>query len=124
MGLGVNGKPRPVMQYTMSPSGITLTAPAATFATVTEFLSRMMERPVVDMTGLTGQYDLTIPFMPEVYRGASAGSAKLDSGQLMFTEPGPTLFEAVKALGLRLEARKAPLEMLTVVRAERVPTEN
>ena len=124
MGLGVNGKPRPVMQYSMSASGIQLTAPAATFATVTEFLSRMMERPVVDMTGLTGQYDLTLPFMPEVFRGGSAASAKQDSGGPMFTEPGQTLFEAVKALGLKLEARKAPLDMLTIVRAERVPTEN
>lgn len=124
MGLGVNGKPRPVMSYSMSASGIELTAPAATLATVTEFLSRMMERPVVDMTGLTGQYDLKLPFMPEVYRGTAASSAKLDSGQAMFTEPGQTLFEAVKALGLKLEARKAPLEMLTVVRAEKVPTEN
>lgn len=124
MGLGVNGKPRPVMVYSMSRSGIELRAPAATFATVTEFLSRMMDRPVIDMTGLTGEYDLTLPFMPEVFRGVSAASAVQDTGGLMFTEPGQTLFEAVKAYGLRLQPRKAPMELLTVVRAERIPTEN
>jgi uncharacterized protein (TIGR03435 family) len=123
-GLGVNGKPRPVMSYSMSRSGIELIAPAATFATVTEFLSRMMGRPVVDRTGLAGQYDLTLPFMPEVFRGVPAANAVQDSGGLMFTEPGQSLFEAVKTYGLRLEPQKAPMEMLTVVRAERVPTEN
>ena len=122
-GLGPDGRPRPVMQYSMSNSGITLMAPAATLATVAEFLSRMMERPVVDMTGLTGQFDITLPFMPEIFRGASAASATRD-GARMFPEAGPTLFEAVKALGLKLEAKKAPIEMLTVVRAERAPTEN
>lgn len=114
-GLGVNGKPRPVMQYGILPSGIELTAPAATLATVAEFLSRVMDRPVMDMTGLSAQYDLKLAFMPEMLPGGAIPQS---------TEPGPTLFEAVKALGLRLEARKAPLEMLTVVRAERVPTEN
>jgi uncharacterized protein (TIGR03435 family) len=124
MGLGPDGKPRPVMQYSMSASGITLMAPAARLATVAEFLSRMMERPVIDMTGLSGQFDLTLPFMPEVYRGLPASSARFDSGERMFTEPGQTLFEAVKALGLKLEARKALIEMVTVVSAEKVPTEN
>ncbi len=124
MGLGVNGKPRPLMGYSMSRSGIELIAPAATFATVTEFLSRMMGRPVIDMTGLTGQYDLTLPFMPEVFRGTPATSAVQDSGGLMFTEPGQTLFDAVKVHGLRLEPRKAPMELLTVVRAQKFPTEN
>jgi uncharacterized protein (TIGR03435 family) len=83
-----------------------------------------MERPVVDMTGLNGQYDLTLTFIPEVIGGMPSGSAKNGDGTLMFREPGPSLFDAVRQYGLKLEARKAPLEMLTVIHAEKTPTEN
>jgi len=122
--LGPDGKPRPAMSYGMLPSGIRLRAPAATLATVVEFLSRFMDRPVVDMTGLSGQYDLTLTFMPEIMAGVSAGAATNGDGKLAFPEPGPSLFEAVQQYGLKLEARKAPMEMLTVVHAEKTPTEN
>ena len=110
------------MTYQVLPSGIQLRAPAATLATVVEFLSRLMARPVVDMTGLSGQYDLTLMFMPEVMAGISATAT--GDGKPVFSEPGPSLFDAVQECGLKLEARKAPMEMLTVVHAEKTPTEN
>ena len=112
------------MTYQVLTSGVELRAPAATLATVAEFLSRLMERPVVDMTGLTGQYDLVLTFMPEIMGGTSASAATNADGRLAFTEPGPSLFDAVQQYGLKLEARKAPMEMLIVVHAERTPTEN
>jgi uncharacterized protein (TIGR03435 family) len=122
--LGPDGKPRPAMNYAVLPSGVRLRAPAATLATVVEFLSRLMERPVVDMTGLTGQYDLTLMFMPEIMGGTSASAATNGEGKPAFPEPGPSLFDAVQQYGLKLEARKTPMELLTVVHAERTPTEN
>ncbi|MBZ5675676.1 MAG: TIGR03435 family protein [Acidobacteriia bacterium] len=122
--LGPDGKPRPAMSYAVLPSGVRLRAPAATLATVVEFLSRLMERPVVDMTGLSGQYDLTLTFMPEIMGGMSASAATNGDGKPAFPEPGPSLFDAVQQYGLKLEARKAPMELLTVVHAERTPTEN
>jgi len=122
--LGPDGKPRPAMTYAVLPSGVQLRAPAATLATVAEFLSRLMERPVVDMTGLTGQYDMTLMFMPEMMGGISASAATNGDGRPAFPEPGPSLFDAVLQYGLKLEARKAPMELLTVVHAERTPTEN
>jgi uncharacterized protein (TIGR03435 family) len=122
--LGPDGKPRPAMTYTVLSSGVQLRAPAATLAPVVEFLSRLMERPVVDMTGLTGQYDLTLTFMPEIMGGMSASAATNADGRPAFPEPGPSLFDAVQQYGLKLEARKAPMETLTVVHAEKTPTEN
>lgn len=120
--LGPDGNPRPAMNYQATASGITLNAPAATLATVVDFLSRWMERPVVDLTALQGQFELTLPFVPEII--SPLASSALRSEAFKFSEPGPTLFESVKKYGLRLEPRRIPLEMLTVLQADRVPVEN
>lgn len=120
--LGPDGNPRPAMNYQATASGITLNAPAATLATVVDFLSRWMERPVVDLTALQGQFELTLPFVPEII--SPLASSAMRSEAFKFSEPGPTLFESVKKYGLRLEPRRIPLEMLTVLQADRVPVEN
>jgi uncharacterized protein (TIGR03435 family) len=122
--LGPDGKPRPAMVYQVLPSGLELRAPAATLPTVAEFLSRVMQRPVIDMTGLNGQYELTLKFIPEIIGGMPSAAAKNADGTPAFPESGPSLFDAVQQYGLRLEARKAPMEMLTVIHAEKSPTEN
>jgi uncharacterized protein (TIGR03435 family) len=79
-----------------------------------EFLARRMDRPVLDMTGLKGFYDLTLEWTPDA---ATAPAADL-----------PTLPELPLAvqeqLGLRLESRKAPIPIVIVDHVERVPTEN
>jgi uncharacterized protein (TIGR03435 family) len=69
------------------------------------FLSQMGDYPVLDKTGLQGCYDL-----------------KLDWG----VEPdGPTLTDAMREqLGLKLETRRAPLEIVVVDHVEKVPTGN
>lgn len=60
------------------------------------------DRPVVDKTGLTGRYDITLVATPEWRMRDS-------------TQPGDiSLRDAIRKLGLRLEARKEPIEMLVV----------
>ena len=69
---------------------------------------RMSERPVVDMTNLKGVYDMTLDWSPE----AAPNPEK------------PSLFTAVtEQLGLKLEAQKAPVEILVIDQAEK-PSEN
>jgi uncharacterized protein (TIGR03435 family) len=68
-------------------------------------------RPVVDRTGLDGAYDFLLDLRELQPEGAS--------------EPGPSPSSVVSdQLGLRLEARKAPLEILVIDRAEREPIAN
>jgi uncharacterized protein (TIGR03435 family) len=64
-------------------------------------------RPILDATGLTGKYDLTLEFRPD------SGSPFMDSG----TDDGgaPTLIEALKEqLGMRVESGTGPVRMVTI----------
>jgi uncharacterized protein (TIGR03435 family) len=71
------------------------------------------ERPIIDRTGLSGMYEVRLEWTPS--RQAQNADAA----------PGPSLFTAVtEQLGLKLEARKGPVEILVVDRAEKVPAEN
>ncbi len=84
-----------------------------------EFLARRMDLPVLDMTGLTGVYDLTLDWVPETRQSSDSKAVASDSPS------GPALPEAVQEqLGLKLETRKAPLQIVVVDHAEKVPTEN
>ena len=81
-----------------------------------EFLSRRMDLPVLDATGLTASYSFTLDWIPDPQPG---------DGKAADMAGGPTLTEALQdQLGLRLETRKAPVEIIVVDHAERVPAEN
>ena len=69
----------------------------------------LIDRPVLDRTGMAGVYDFTL-------------SWKADKDRV--NSDGPSVFSAVQEqLGLKLEAHKSPVEMLAIDRAEK-PSEN
>ena len=107
-----------------------------------ELLSRFADRPVVDQTELKGKYqvplDLSMEEMRNVARtmaaqagisvpgpmgpgGAGAGASPADAAS---TPSGSSIMGAVQQLGLKLEPKKAPIDMLVVEHIERAPTEN
>jgi uncharacterized protein (TIGR03435 family) len=86
----------------------------ASMATLGSMLSSMAARPVVDNTGLNGRYDFVLQ-KPE----ASAVTA----GPQEATEPAPTIFSVVEALGLKLVSAKSSVETLVIDHVER-PSEN
>lgn len=81
-------------------------------------LARMLEedlsRPVIDETSLAGSYNFILEYAPPQPRSAPAED----------DEPALSLFSAVKQLGLKLQSRKSPIQMLVVDRLERRPVEN
>jgi uncharacterized protein (TIGR03435 family) len=100
-------------------------------AIIADALARFADRPVVDMTNLKGNYDFSMEFSPEDFRAmmiraAIAQGAVLspEAVKLVDASSGDTLFTAVEALGLKLDSRKAPLEMLVIDQALKTPTEN
>jgi len=77
-------------------------------------LSRFERQIVIDMTGLPGQYKIHLEWTP-----APSTTTPLEQ------PTGPTIFTAVQEqLGLKLEARKGPLDVLVVDQAEKIPTDN
>ena len=72
-------------------------------------LTGQFGRPVIDKTGLTGFYDFTLSFLPELPPGFD--KERLPPEMLN----RPSIFEALKSqLGLRLEATKGPVEYYVV----------
>jgi uncharacterized protein (TIGR03435 family) len=81
-----------------------------------ERLSGITGGPVLDATGLKGEYAFTLSWIIPI-PGAPAPPPDLD--------PGPDLFTALQEqLGLKLDPKKAPVEMLVVDHAEKIPVEN
>jgi len=74
-------------------------------------LSRMTRMPVLDKTGLTGFYQFDLKYA--------------DERQPVENQVGPSVFTAVQEqLGLKLESKKSPVEVLVIDHAEKVPLGN
>jgi uncharacterized protein (TIGR03435 family) len=100
-------------------------------ASITSALSAFMDRPVVDMTNLKGDYDFSLELSPEDFRAmgiraAIAAGVALppQAVQMADTASLDSLYSALEKLGLKLESRKAPLEVLVVDHAEKSPSDN
>ena len=94
-------------------------------------LSRYVERPVIDMTGLEGTYDVALKFTPEDYRvllirSAISAGVTLPPEALVFLQGASdeAIFKGLQNAGLKLEQRKAPIEVLLVDSISKTPVEN
>lgn len=94
-------------------------------------LERFADRPIVDMTGLKGKYDLEFDVNPEDYqpmiiRVAVNAGASLPPQALRMLDgySSASLSDALQRVGLRLESRKAPLDVIVVDDVKKTPTEN
>jgi uncharacterized protein (TIGR03435 family) len=93
-------------------------------------LERYCDRPVVNMTGLAGMYDFMFDMSPEDaqvvgVRAAVNAGVRLPPQVLGLLDTGGNpLVAAIEQLGLKLDARRAPIDVLVVDEARRTPTEN
>jgi uncharacterized protein (TIGR03435 family) len=99
---------------------------------VADLLSNFMDKPVIDMTGLssTTNYDLSLEITADDYRTMQIRAA-LKSGINLPPEapqmadlPTDSLTAAIEAAGMRLESRKAPQDVIVIDHADKTPTEN
>jgi uncharacterized protein (TIGR03435 family) len=130
-------KGRPGLMMMFMNGKMRLVGTQQTVSDLAQMLGGQLGRPVVDETGLKGKYDFTLDFTPEPGRGMPGGMPMPmpppggGSGGGMggpgadSQEGGPTLITAIQEqLGLKLESKKGPVEILVVDHAEKVPTEN
>ena len=112
-----------------------------TMSGLADMLSNQFDRPVVDQTGLTAKYDFKLRYDPaSVPRrgmglivvagpppggmpgGGDGGRRGSDAQE---REPAPTIYVALQEqLGLKLESKKAPIDLLVIDHIEKTPTEN
>ena len=83
------------------------------------------DRPLIDETGVQGLFDIEsegwVPLRPRP--GAAPGTTP-SAEDLAYADPIiPTLFTIFERLGLKMEARKAPVETFVIEHVEK-PTEN
>ena len=81
---------------------------------IATILSKQVERPVLNRTGLSGEYDFQLDFTPD---SGPCRSAVDPSG-------APSIYSAVQQqLGLKLESSRGAVEVLVIDRVEK-PSEN
>jgi len=95
----------------------------ATMADFTGLMqSAVLDKPVVNQTGLTGKYDFTLLWTPDDSQFAGMG-AKIPPPTDTANAP-PNLYTAIQEqIGLKLEATKAPADVMVIDHVEK-PSEN
>jgi bla regulator protein BlaR1 len=84
----------------------TINGEKVSMARLAESLSGVVDRPVLDKTGLAGVFNFTLQWSPD-------------------DTDGPSIYTALnEQLGLKLISRKDPIEILVIDRVNRTPTEN
>ena len=97
---------------------LNLTGNSASIEQLISFLSRELRLPIVDQTGLTGRYDYFMDinaYITDEMR--NQGGPPLEAPSI--------IANALQAqLGLKVEAKKMPLEVLVVDKMEKTPADN
>jgi uncharacterized protein (TIGR03435 family) len=98
----------------------------STMADLVDMLASQVNKIVYDATGLKGKYDISLTYQMQMGgpRGGGAAAAP-ERPSDVDSDMGIPLVGAIQPqLGLRLESKKGPVDMLVIDHAEKAPTEN
>lgn len=126
------------VKYSMRPDGMVhYEYSKLNMTSLADTLSQVLDKPVMDATGLKGKYQAALDFSrDDLLRVArrngfaipAAGGPGGNAGQApagAASGPGSSsVFNALKQLGLELDSRKEPAETIIVDRADKMPAEN
>ena len=112
-------RPLPSLEFNRTANGLVLPARNAAMSQFCQMLQQsVLDRPVVDHTGLTGNFDFTLTFTPD--DSQSNGHPP----ETPTTSDAPGLFDALQQqLGLKLTAEKLPTDVLVIDHVQE-PTPN
>jgi uncharacterized protein (TIGR03435 family) len=122
-----SGGPAGPTRMSMGPNGVQMVMLKAKLSAFADMLTSILGKPVVDRTGLTGDYQITLDIPQEdvqnVARALGMGGPAATIGAP--TDPGGgSMFQAVEQFGLRLDSRKEQIETLVIDHIEKLPTAN
>jgi len=101
-----------------------ITAQQATMRELATELERLLGVPVRDETQLTDKFDFVLKFSPEGLNGPG-GRPTPTTTALEAPESLGDIFSALQSdIGLKLESKRGPVEVIVVDHAEKVPTDN
>jgi uncharacterized protein (TIGR03435 family) len=125
------------MRVSMADGTLHIEADKLSMTQLSDTLTRLVDRPVVDQTELKGTYkvvlELALTDMMNAVRaagvnlppGAFGAVPATPGGAPIAPDPsgGSTVFRSVEQLGLKLDPRKMPVEQIVIDHLERTPTE-
>jgi uncharacterized protein (TIGR03435 family) len=145
-GMLVSGGPTGQIKISTGATGLSMEIAKAKMSDLIEMLSQFMDKPIVDMTGLKGSYQMAlqipledllsvaktiapkfgIPLPPGLGNSGALVGAAPGAGGLAASDPtgGGGFFKAIENLGLKLDSRKMPVDSLIVDHVEKIPTED
>jgi uncharacterized protein (TIGR03435 family) len=144
----ITGGPNGTTRVSQNPSGgMRLEMSRITMSSLANMLTAFVDRPVIDGTGLKGTYQvaLDLPFesmlsviqnlggnspfqggFPSFPGGVFAGGAPAGGGAVPgpASDPTASMLQSIQQLGLKLQPRKASVEMIVIDHLEKTPSEN
>jgi uncharacterized protein (TIGR03435 family) len=116
------------MSMRMSPQGVTMDGHGMSVKEFAQRLSTMLDRKVIDKSGVTGLFDFHVEFAPDentpMFRGGRGGGDAGNPAPPTTESAGPSIFDALQEqLGLKLLPDKGPVESLVIDHVEK-PSEN
>lgn len=117
-----DGLPAGPHKFNFGPDGLIVQALPISFAASS--LATHLGQPVVDRTGLTGDYDFTLNFNPRgdtaVHNNEQTGAKETTMPVSSLSAHNAALLSAIEEqLGLRVEPQTVPLPVLVIDRAEK-----
>ena len=136
-GMVISGLAGAKTRISVTPEGtMRMEADRIALPAFADFLTRLLDRPVVDMTGLQGSYQLALDLsqsdLLNIARNAGfqvpGQGVRMDAARPADAASDPsatsTIFAGVQQLGLRLDPRKSPIDSLVIDHLEKTPTGN
>ena len=111
-------------------AGGKFTAKKINAATAVGVLERFTDRPMMDLTELKGFYDFEFAVTPEelqtmMIRAAISAGVQLPPQALRLLDSGGNpIVDAVEQVGLKIESRRMPVEMIVIDQIQKTPTDN
>lgn len=126
------------MRMSMADGVVHIEADKLSMAQLSDTLTRMLDRPVVDQTDLKGNYKVTFDLgLEDLMSAARAAGVNVPPGAFGTgpgapggapTAPDPSggssIFRSVEQLGLKLDSHKTTVEQIVIDHLERAPTED